>query len=296
MTLPRAVLITGASSGIGRACALELDRRGYRVYAGVRRAEDAAALREQASERMDPVFLDVTEADTIRAVAARIGAEAGAHGLYGLVNNAGIGIGGPLELLPIADLRRQLEVNVIGLAAVTQACIPLLRAARGRIVNISSRSGTCAFPGVYAYAAAKFAVEALSDSLRVELRPWGVRVVVVQPGDISTSIWSRSVARGEASLTELSDEGARLYGPLINFLFDYAAAPKPLPASAVATVVARALSARLPRTRYIVGGDARLFRVLARLPDRLRDALLTLALPRPWGFRGAAHRRNQPGR
>ncbi|HET9162201.1 MAG TPA: SDR family NAD(P)-dependent oxidoreductase, partial [Solirubrobacterales bacterium] len=172
----KSVLVTGASSGIGRATALRLDRAGWRVFAGVRKEADADSLRAGASARLVPLMLDVTDAAAIAAAAEQIAAEVGEGGLGGLVNNAGVGLLGPLETLPIEDFRRTVEVNLIAQVAVTQALLPQVRAARGRIVFVSSVGGRMAMPFGSPYHAAKFGLEAVADSLRRELRPWGIAV------------------------------------------------------------------------------------------------------------------------
>src|SRR6266568_4897165 len=166
MSTPGSVVVTGASTGIGEACALRLDRRGFRVFAGVRREVDGGALKQKASSRLTPILLDVTDASSIKSAAAAVVAALGEEGLSGLVNNAGIAIAGPLEFLPIDELRRQFEVNVIGQIAVTQAFLPLLRKGHGRIVNMGSIAGKSALPFTGPYCASKFALEALTDSLR----------------------------------------------------------------------------------------------------------------------------------
>lgn len=178
----KSALVTGASTGIGRATALHLDRAGWRVFAGVRREEDADSLRAGGSERLVPSMLDVTDPDQVSAAAERIRSAVGEAGLDGLVNNAGIGLLGPLETLPIEDFRRTVEVNLIAQVAVTQALLPQVRAARGRIVFVSSVGGRMAMPFGSPYHAAKFGLEAVADSLRRELRPWGIEVAVIEPG------------------------------------------------------------------------------------------------------------------
>jgi NAD(P)-dependent dehydrogenase (short-subunit alcohol dehydrogenase family) len=284
--MTRTVLVTGASTGIGEACARRLDAMGWRVFAGVRREADAEALRRGASPRLTPVRLDVTEEAQVRAAAEAVAAAAGGDaGLDGLVNNAGIVVAGPLECLPLAEVRAQLEVNVVGAVAVTQACLPLLRQARGRIVNIGSISGRSAAPFIGAYSASKFALEALTDSLRVELAPWGIEVAIVEPGAIATPIWVKSQALAERNLSTV-DPGARaLYEEAMAAMRRVVeeAARRAAPADRVADAVAHALTARRPRTRYLVGADARLQAALARLlPDRLRDRLTArfMGLPR----------------
>lgn len=280
----RHVLVTGASSGIGEACARRLDRMGFHVFAGVRREADGEALRARCSDRLVPVLLDVTGEASIAAAAARVAAIVADDGLAGLVNNAGISIASPLEFVPIADLRRQLEVNVTGQIAVTQACLPLLRRARGRIVNIGSIRGKLATPLVGAYAVSKFAMEALNDALRIELQPWGIEVVLVEPGSVATPIWDKGLAQADELERSLLPEARQLYAGAIAAVRKTAreTAARGIPPDAVAKVVARALVTGRPKTRYVVGRDAKVQALLAMLvPDRLRDRLLTRFLGLP---------------
>lgn len=272
----RAVLITGASTGIGEACAVCLDRLGFRVFAGIRRPEDGDALKLKTSSRLSPVHLDVTQHDTIRRAADLVREATGAAGLDGLVNNAGISVNGPLEFVSLDQFRRQLEVNVIGQIAVTQSFLALLRIAKGRIVNIGSNSGFLAAPLAAPYCASKFALEALTDSLRAELKPWGIEVSLVEPGAIATPIWEKSIGEAERALAAMPREVNELYGKLIESAFKgaRAAARRAIPAERVADAVAHALTARKPKTRYLVGTDARVAKWLSRLPDRLRDRII----------------------
>lgn len=273
-----AVVITGASRGIGEACALRLDLHGFRVFAGVRTDADGAALKRKASDRLTPVLLDVTKDETITSSAQAATAAVGDAGVAGLVNNAGIVIASPLEFLPIAELRRQLEVNVIGQIAVTQAFLPLLRKASGRIVNIGSISGRVAFPLVGAYAASKFAMEALTDALRVELLSWGIFVSIVDPGNVATSIWETSIATAVAIMKTFPPQAHDLYGRAMTAVRDGAArrarTGAGLPPDEVAKVVEHALTAARPRTRYLVGRDAKLGSLFRHLPDRMRDRMI----------------------
>ena len=267
----RAILVTGASSGIGRAIALELARRGATVYAGVR---DPAAVEGLG---LTPVRLDVTDAEQVRALTARF------ERLDGLVNNAGIAITGPLEHLPLAEVRDQLEVNVLGQLAVTQACLPGLRAARGRIVNMSSLSGRVAFPMYGPYAASKFALEALSDSLRRELRGSGVDVVVIEPGGVATPIWDRGLGAADRIWRTLPEGAHRRYGELYATMraMGERLARDGGPPEALARLVADVLEAPRPRTRYVFGRGARIQTLIARfLPDRAFDALIAATLRR----------------
>ena len=204
-----AVVITGASTGIGAASAVELARRGFSVFAGVRKRCDGERLKAQ-SPHIVPLLLDVTDAGQIAAAAETVGRAVGDAGLAGLVNNAGIVVAGPLEILPLDQLRLQLEVNVVGQIAVTQAFLPLLRKARGRIVNMGSFNGRIASPYLAPYAASKHALEALSDAMRLELRAWGIRVSVIEPGATTTPIWDKSLAAADAWADEASNEGMRL--------------------------------------------------------------------------------------
>jgi NAD(P)-dependent dehydrogenase (short-subunit alcohol dehydrogenase family) len=273
----RTVLVTGAGRGIGLACALDLDRRGFRVYAGVRRPEDGDALRAATDGRVAPISLDVTDAAQV-ATAGRLMTEAtGDSGLWGLVNNAGVVYAGAMEYLPTRALRDQLEVNVVGAVALTQACLPALRRARGRIVNVSSVNGRIVAPFSGAYAASKFALEAVSDALRRELgrARAGVRVIVIQPGAVATPLWE--VSRGRAlALAETYPPAARAQYPwLLGAIREIRVPRQAVPAARVAGVIRRALTARWPRSRYRVGWDARIGVFAAwLLPDGPLDALL----------------------
>ncbi len=270
----KSVLITGASTGIGRATALQLDKSGWRVFAGVRKEADAATLREAGSDRLEPLMLDVTDADQIRAAAERIGTETGPAGLDGLVNNAGIAVPGPLETLPIEDFKRQIEVNLSAQVAVTQAMLPTIRTARGRIVFITSIGGLMAFPMFGAYHAAKFGLEAVGDVFRQELRPWGISVSVVEPGSIATPIWDRGEAEVDAIAARAGDGHVQLYGEAIDAYRGVArkTGERGIPPEKVAIKIEHALSARRPRVRYLVGADARGQAFASRvLPDRLVD-------------------------
>jgi NAD(P)-dependent dehydrogenase (short-subunit alcohol dehydrogenase family) len=260
----RSVLVTGASSGIGAACVDRLAHGGWHVLAGVRTDEDADRLRGQGAE---PVTIDVTDAGSIEAAARRV------DKLDGLVNNAGIAVSMPVEFLPLDELRHQLEVNVVGQVAVLQALLPQLRAARGRIVNVGSIAGRSSLPFLGAYAASKHALEAITDALRIELRPFGIEVSIVEPGSIATPIWRKGAERFQQLSAALPPDLAALYGERILRFREAAAAAgrRGEPAEAVARTVEHALTAAKPRTRYLVGRDARRRARVERLPDRLRD-------------------------
>jgi NAD(P)-dependent dehydrogenase (short-subunit alcohol dehydrogenase family) len=250
----RTVLVTGASSGIGRACAERLARNGWCVVAGVRNEGDAPAGTQE-------LLLDVTQVGEIAV-----------DELDALVNNAGIAIAAPLEHLPLDELRRQLEVNLIGQLAVTQALLPQLRASRGRIVFMGSIAGRSSLPFLGAYAISKFGLEALADALRLELAPSGISVSIVEPGTIATPIWTKPQPIQPAAVER--------YGPRMDAFRRIAAArsSKGVPPDEVAKVVEHALTSRRPRTRYLVGPDAKRRALLQRLPDRVRDRVLERAL------------------
>jgi NAD(P)-dependent dehydrogenase (short-subunit alcohol dehydrogenase family) len=269
-------LITGASTGIGRATALRLDADGWRIFAGVRKEEDADSMRKAGSERLTPVMLDVTDAEAIAAAAEMLAGELGAAGLDGLVNNAGIGIPGPLETMPIEDFRRGIEVNLTAQVAVTQAMLPLIRKARGRIVFISSIGGRIAFPLGGVYHAAKFGLEAVGDAFRQELRPWGISVSLIEPGTIATEIWDRSEREADA-MKKQAPARDELYGKAMAAYrkATRSLAAKGIPPAKVAEAIEHALTSPRPRTRYLVGRDAKLqARAKIFIPARVFDRVV----------------------
>jgi NAD(P)-dependent dehydrogenase (short-subunit alcohol dehydrogenase family) len=274
----RRVLVTGASSGIGEASALRLARAGWRVFAGVRSAADGDRLRAAAGEKLEPVTVDVTEPATIAAATKVLGGKP----LDGLVNNAGTALAMPLEFLPLDQLRRQLEVNLVGHVAVTQALLPNLRSARGRIVNVGSIAGRSALPFLGAYAASKHALEAVTDALRVELRPFGIAVTVIEPGTIATPIWRKGGERFQELAAQMPQELGELYGDRMEAFREAAAAAgqRAEPADKVAIVVERALTEQRPKARSVVGRDARRRALVERLPASLRDRVYERVLLR----------------
>jgi NAD(P)-dependent dehydrogenase (short-subunit alcohol dehydrogenase family) len=284
MSPVRAALVTGASTGIGRATALELSRCGFQVFAGVRRPEDGERVRAEATGELEPVLIDVTDGASIEAAAAAIAERTAGAGLAGLVNNAGVAYAGPLEFVPLDDLRRQLEVNLIGQIAVTRAMLPGLRTARGRIVNVTSIGGLVATPFYGPYCASKFALEAVSDCLRGELRPWGIETIAIEPGSAKTEIWDRGQRIADEVRGRMPPEAEELYGKAIEQVAEISAetGARGIPPEQVARTIHKALTTRRPRARYLVGRDAIGMRLASRLlPDRAWDALLarTLKLP-----------------
>ena len=280
----RAVVITGASTGIGAACARHLDRLGFTVFAGVRKPEDGARLQQSGSDRLIPILLDVTDQPSIQRSIEIVSERVGVTGLYGLVNNAGIAVSAPLEAIPLPDLRRQLEVNVIGQVAVTQAFLTLIRQARGRIVNMGSIAGRSTIPLMGAYSASKFALEAITDALRLEVQPWGIHVSIIEPGAITTPIWTKSAEDAAGREAIMTVELKRLYEPTVAAVRKVVgeAAKRAIPSEVVAKVVEEALTASVPKTRYLVGRDAKIRAFIGRiLPDRIMDRLLTAVLKLP---------------
>ena len=267
--------MTGASTGIGEATALHLKELGYDSVAAVRKDEDAERL---AASGLRTVKLDVTDSGSIAAARS----ELGGGPLAALVNNAGIAVAAPLEFLPLDQLRHQLEINLIGQVAVIQAFLPALRAGRGRIVNVSSIGGRVALPLVGAYNASKFGLEAVSDSLRRELLPQGVDVIVIEPGGVKTPIWRKGGELASELAADMPPEAERLYGRQIEAVrrqTEKIASESGIEPREVAETIGRALTAKRPRARYLVGRDAKTRGPVAKLlPDRLMDRLVARAI------------------
>ena len=268
--------MTGASSGIGRATALRLVQEGFDVFAGVRKPSDGAALRREAGDRLLPVEIEVTDERTIDDALTVLREQVGDRGLDGLVNNAGIGLSMPIEYLPLDQLRHQFEVNVFGQVAVTQAFLPLIRQARGRIVNIGSVGSHLTIPFGGPLCASKYAFASLNDALRLELHPFGIHVCMVEPGAIRTPAVDKTLGDVEAAIDRMPAEGAARYGELFR-TFTRRAINREQHGSSpdvVADAVHRALTDRHPQARYPVGKDARLLSTLPRiLPDGMLDRI-----------------------
>jgi NAD(P)-dependent dehydrogenase (short-subunit alcohol dehydrogenase family) len=279
-----AIVVTGASTGIGAACALDCAARGMTVFAGVRDPRAGDALVAKGGPLLTPITLDVTDERSITRSVEAVQRVVGEGGLGGLVNNAGIVIGSPLEVIPLSQLRKQLEVNVIGQIAVTQAFVPLLRRGRGRIVNMGSIAGRATIPLLGPYSASKFALEALTDALRMELQPWGIQVSIIEPGAIATPIWEKSAKEAENLEASVSEEARALYGTAVIQIREAIAkaAQRAIPPEAVVRAVHHALTAARPHTRYLVGSDAKLRAWMVKwLPDRFQDRVLAWALKYP---------------
>ncbi|WNV89241.1 SDR family oxidoreductase [Umezawaea sp. Da 62-37] len=272
------VAVTGASTGIGAATARELAHRGFHVLAGVRRDRDADTIRAAGVE---PVILDITEPEHVEALAERITADP--RPLHALINNAGIQVNGPVESLPMDRWRWVFEVNLFGHVAITQALLPALLASKGRVINISSIGGKVAMATYGAYAGAKFALEAVSDSLRREVEPLGVHVIVVEPGGVRTEIANRGVATANDLAAGMTAEQEGRYGDMVRATNALMATGTEAGVSAevAARVLAKVVTARKPRTRYAIGKPAAVITRLTRvLSDRTLDRVLAANLRR----------------
>jgi NAD(P)-dependent dehydrogenase (short-subunit alcohol dehydrogenase family) len=270
------IVVTGTSSGIGRATALHLAAAGYHVYAGVRKPTDAPSPPAASSGEITPLPLDVTDPAQIRAAAATVAGHTGTAGLNGLVNNAGIGVFGPLELIPVQQFWRLLEVNVTGQLAVTQALLPLLRQARGRIIIIGSIGARFTPPFVGALAASKSALATMGEALRQELAPWDIRVVVMEPASVRTEAVDKLQHDAQQLLDQTTPTGRALYQDAFRRLVATFAAQHEhgSPPEVVAEAVAHALTTPQPRAHYLVGKNShRMAFLAAALPTPVLDAL-----------------------
>ena len=268
-----AVLATGAAGGIGAALTRELIDHGYIVYAGVR---DTTLARPTLPADARLVALDVTDPASVSAAAADVGRQQGDAGLHAVVNNAGIIVQGPLELATTDELRDQFDVNVVGPMNVIAAFLPLLRRGTpGRIVNISAATARTSVPFMGPISASKAALESLSDALRVELAPWDIPVVVVEPGATQTPIFAKAEARAHATLAAAPADRLALYEPALTAVGKATAKTKLHPVETITKVILTAVRARNPKPRYVSGSDARNLVLLSHLPSRARDRLLT---------------------
>jgi NAD(P)-dependent dehydrogenase (short-subunit alcohol dehydrogenase family) len=283
----KTVVITGASSGIGRACVLQMSRAGWQVFATVRKAEDKDRLESERIPGLAPVMMDVEDRASIFAAAEEVTSQVGRSGLDGLVNVAGIGMVGPVEYITSRDWERIFNVNVFGQIAVTQAFLPLIRRKRGRIANISSVGAHIAIPFAGLLNASKSAFGCLSDTLRLELHPFGIRVITIEPGSIATPAVEKTLGNVDGVIDNLPGQGRAQYGEMLRTVTrrGYAREKNGSPPELVARAVYHALTASRPRIRYRVGKDARLIATLPRvLPDWLLDEIRFRALGLPTEF------------
>jgi NAD(P)-dependent dehydrogenase (short-subunit alcohol dehydrogenase family) len=273
-----AVLLTGASRGIGYSTATYLAAKGWDVFAGVRNNEDAARLKAE-SPRITPVILDITNADHLAALEDLLPEQ-----LAAVVNNAAMVVRGPMEAIPPAELRRQLEVNVVGQLAVTQTALPRLRRSHGRVVFISSLNGRVSFPLLGAYCASKFALEAAADALRMELKSWDIPVVIIEPAQTKTDMWRAAQTSLDEISPATSEATRQLYKQHVQGLAKIIARSQKMavPPTRVAELIEKALTARRPRARYIVGLGPRLqLAFVTKLPTAVRDRLLRAVSSQP---------------
>jgi NAD(P)-dependent dehydrogenase (short-subunit alcohol dehydrogenase family) len=275
-----AVVVTGASSGIGLAAVELLAREGFVAFAGVRNDADAARV-EALHPNVRAVRLDVTDRAAIDAAAATVAASG--LPLRGVVNNAGVAIAGPLEFLPVDELRRQFEINVFGAVAVSQAFLPQLRLSRGRLVFVGSISGRLAIPFIAPYSASKFALRALTDALRVELRPAGIAVVLLEPSSVKTPIWQKGRDSREARVALLPAKAMEYYAPQVEAVFATTEHEEriAMPVERVSEAILHALTAPKPRRRYLLGSGARSGSIVALLPAALRERAMRASMGLP---------------
>ena len=277
----KSVLITGASTGIGRECALDLSRAGWRVFAGVRKSQDGESLRTESRGSVIPVILDVTDEESIRQAAVTVEKELAGGGLDGLVNNAGITVQGPLEFVPMAMFEQQLKVNVTGQLAVTQAFLPLIRKTRGRVVFMGSESGRFTLPLLGPYSTSKFALEAVANALRLELQSAGIRVSLMEPGSAKTKIWDKAVANSDRIIDAMPAQARQYYASELRLLSILPARMNKMAFSPkkVSKAVIHALTAKRPKIRYVIGAEAKVMVFFYHLtPARITDWLTVKAM------------------
>lgn len=279
-----AVVVTGASTGIGRATALYLDGKGYRVFAGVRKQKDAKSLEEAGSEQLTPVTIDVTKPASIKSAREKVQRAVGKAGIVGLVNNAGVANAGPIEHLPVKDFETVIDTNLTGQYRVTQQFLPLVRRGEGTILFITSIGGRVASPFFSAYNASKFGLEGMADSLRREIKPWNMDVVVIEPGSIATEIWERGANEFDRAEKELGPEAKRLYGKQLAAMREVMTdtADRGIDPDAVAKTIEKAIRSSNPKARYLIGRDAKLMaRAQSLAGDKRFDRLMRRSMKLP---------------
>jgi NAD(P)-dependent dehydrogenase (short-subunit alcohol dehydrogenase family) len=271
---PRTIVITGAGAGIGAATVRLLAERGHTVFAGVRNPNETVGV----PPAVHHIQLDVTDPESVAAAATLVRDRVGGQGIDALINNAGIIVQGPLELISPDDLRRQFDVNTLGPARVIGEFLPLLRAGKGRVVNISAPTARLPIPFMGPIGASKAALASLSDALRVELAPWDLPVVLVEPGATATDIFDKAESAAQASLQDTDPLRVALYREQLAAMTNASAKQKLGPVDNVAAVIVRAVEARKPRRRYSAGAGVRTFGALSHLPGPVRDGAISSAL------------------
>jgi NAD(P)-dependent dehydrogenase (short-subunit alcohol dehydrogenase family) len=277
-SISRSVLITGAAGGVGGATVKRLDELGWRVLAAVRSLDTAPAALT-AARNVTPIELDICDAVSIARAREEIAEHLGGSGLNGLVNNAGLSVDGPLELVPVEALRRQFDVNVIGQVAITQAVLPMLRTGRGRVVNVGGAAGRMTLPLYGALSASKAALDSLSDALRMELEPQGISVAYIEPGALQTPFFEKSARAVAQDGRTGSPEIRAIYAEALEASAKALAEASAAPVDAAAKAIVKALTTGKPSARYVVGRDAKMgLALLPKLPARIRDRVLLSSL------------------
>jgi len=274
------VLVTGSSSGIGKSIALYLDKQGYKVYAGVRKFEDGEVLRKLSSPDLQPVIIDVTVLTSINAAKRLVESEIQPFSSFALINNAGVALGSPIETLQHSTLRFEMEVNYFGVISTIQSFLPILREKKGKIINISSISGKSSMPFNGTYCASKFALEAITDALRLELKAWDISVSNILPGDISTEIWEKAITDIDKRASEWNPEAIKLYGPTIEFMKDTIRNVKGSKPDLISRAVDKILKSCNTKSRVYVGKNVWFYYFLEILPTAIRDKLILSKLPK----------------
>ena len=276
----KAVIVTGTSSGLGKSIALHLDKLGYKVYAGVRKLTDGEELKKQSSSILQPVIIDVTDENSIISAKESIEKEIHNYSSLALVNNAGVAFGSPVETLTNSLLRFEMEVNYFGVISVILKFLPILREKNGRIINISSISGRSSMPFNGTYCASKFALEAITDALRLELKPWNISVSNILPGDIKTEIWEKAINDIDKRSAEWAPEAIKLYGPTIEFMKDNMRKVKGSSPDIISKAVEKLLKSSNPKIRVYIGKNVWFYYFLEKLPTATRDWLILSKLPK----------------
>jgi len=278
--LMKAVIVTGTSAGLGKSIALHLDKLGYKVYAGVRKLTDGEELKKQSSSNLQPVIIDVTDENSIISAKELIEKEIHNYSSLALVNNAGVAFGSPVETLTNSLLRFEMEVNYFGVISVILKFLPILREKNGRIINISSISGRSSMPFNGTYCASKFALEAITDALRLELKPWKISISNILPGDIKTEIWAKAITDIDKRSAEWTPEAIKLYGPTIEFMKDNIRKVKGSSPDIISKAVEKLLKSSNPKVRVYIGRNVWFYYFLEKLPTKLRDWLILAQLPK----------------
>jgi short-subunit dehydrogenase len=280
----RSLIISGTSSGIGKACVKSLDERGFKIFAAVRNIKDYKKIKSETSKNIIPLLLDLGDEKTIRSAYSVVSENVGESGLYGLVNNAAIAIGGPMEFMPLKDIRRQFEINLFGQIAMIQTFLPLLRKGGGRIINISSTNGWISFPFMGIYCATKYALEAISDALRLELQKWSIPVSVINPNKIISPIWEKSIEITNRLFNGLPGDARSYYDTVLSGVIKTIrkTADTALSPDIIVEAVYHALTAKRPKTSYLPSFETKILFLISRI---LPKKILNIMIKKEMGMR-----------